>query len=335
MRQPDPQAVTTPGTFAKWSQGRFAANANKETKRRGAASAKRKRIAITRRDDEIVHWVRSVGVATREQVQKVFFGPAARSRCQHRLTLLFRERYLDRYPDRTRNRPDVYFISRRSVNGVRLLRANGVTDPIPKKRVSSLRLQHTLDLVSCRAQVTRACRESGATLETWLSADELFKEMAPTGLLPDTFFRLCRGAAGSEKRSSFFLEVERSDKTERTLSEKFRRYGDFFYHGAFERKFRARALRVLVLIGSDYGITPEHRVAKLAALAERERVTFLHFAALPAFLALPPSDVLLEPIWRRPSSQELVPLFSDKASNHSSAYETSLNPTAPPPALTS
>lgn len=293
--------------------------ANKETIERGVAPSRlrrrRRRIAITSRDEEIVRWVHSVGVTTREQVQKLFFGRGGRSRCQHRLTLLYRERYLDRYPDRTRNSPDIYLISRRSVKGVRLLRAAGVSDPLPGKRVSSLRLQHTLDLISCRVQVARACAETDVSLESWISSDELFKEMAPTGTLPDSYFRLCRTTAdGEERQSSFFLEVERSDKAERTLSEKFRRYGEFYYQGGFERQFAARALRVLVLIGSDYGIVPERRVEKLAGLAERVRVTFLHFAPLASFLSIAPGEALAARIWRRPGERELVALLPEMES---------------------
>src|SRR2546427_3689084 len=118
MRQPDPRAVTTPAEFEKQRERQSMAIANKETKKRGGPSPRLRRFTPTARDMEIVCWVRTVGVATREQIQKMFFGPAARSRCQNRLTLLFHERYLDRYPDRTRNQPDVYFISRHSVNGV-------------------------------------------------------------------------------------------------------------------------------------------------------------------------------------------------------------------------
>jgi len=229
--------------------------------------------------------------------------------CQRRLSLLFGNRYLDKLPRRGATLPDVYCLSRRCTNGVRLLRASGL-EVVKLRPPSLVRMPHVLDVVSCRVQITRACAEQGMQLISWLDERDLVQRVASDGLLPDAFFRLCRTtASGEEKRSSFFLEVERSDKAEKTLSRKFRRYGDFYYDGAFERRFGARSLRVLVLIGSDYGMVPENRVAKLAALAERERVTFLRFAPLASFLAAPAKEVLQAPIWRRPGGTALVSLF--------------------------
>jgi hypothetical protein len=189
---------------------------------------------------------------------------------------------------------------------------------------SLVRLPHLLGVISCRIQITRACAERGVQLVRWLDERDLVEVVSSEGILPDAFFRLCRTAAdGEESRSAFFLEVERSDKSERTLSGKFRRYGDFYYDGAFERKFGARALRVLVLIGSDYGIVPEQRVAKLAALAERERATFIHFAPLASFLTASPTDLLNARIWQRPGQTDPVALLPEIVSSNIAARHLS------------
>ncbi|MBI2912842.1 MAG: replication-relaxation family protein [Chloroflexi bacterium] len=268
-------------------------------------------MVLTDRDREIVRWVAEVGVATREHVQAMFFGPGGRSRCQHRLALLFQHRYLDRLPRRVPNAHDTYHLSRRSVNGLRLLRATAIGDRVQPARISRARLQHSLDLVSCRVHITCACEEAGFKLLAWLNTYEVVQTTAAAGIVPDAFFRLARpNRDGEDKKSAFFLEVERSDKSGRALMEKFRRYGEFYYGGAFEQNFGTRALRVLVLIGSDYGILPERRVEKLTVLAEQTNVTFLHFAPLAAFLGTPPKGVLTESIWRRPGVEGRVPLFS-------------------------
>jgi hypothetical protein len=267
-------------------------------------------MVLTERDREIVRWVAEVGIATRDHVQAVFFGKGGRSRCQHRLALLFGSRYLDRLAGRFPNQPDTYYLSTKSVNGRRLLRAMGI-DPVRSTSVSPARLQHSLDLVSSRVQITLACETTGLRLVTWLPTRDVFPLTSTAGIVPDAFFRIARpNPDGEERKSAFFLEVERSDKSERALMEKFRRYGEFYYGGGFERKFEARALRVLVLIGSDYGILPERRIEKLTLLAEKAGVTLLHFAPLTAFLRTPARHVLSAPIWRRPGAEPGLALFT-------------------------
>jgi len=268
-----------------------------------------RRMVLTDRDQRTVMWINEVGVATREHVQETFFGPGGRSRCQQRLTLLFRQRYLDRLPGRTPNAPDIYCISRRSTKGIRLIRAAGAAVDLAR-RPSGSRLQHTLQLLGCRVKLVRACADAGVTIVRWLRERDLLEMMGSSGILPDAYIQLSRvNSSGEEKKSAFFLEVERSDKADRALREKFRRYGKFYYWGDFKRKFGVGALRVLVLIGSDYGILPERRVEKMAALAEETRVTFLRFAPLAVFLEASTEEVLTDSIWRRPGETDLSPLF--------------------------
>ena len=314
MRQQQAHAPTTGLVRERAVESERAAHGGKETKEsslvRGPKPG-RKRMMLTARDQNIVRWINDVGVSTREQVQALFFGRGSRSRCQRRLTLLFSNWYLDKLPRRRATLPDVYYLSRRCTNGLRLLRAAGLR-PVKLRPPSPMRLPHLLDVISCRVQITRACAERGVQLIHWLDERDLIDLVASEELLPDAFFRLCRRTAkGEEKRSSFFLEVERSDKGERTLAEKFRRYGDFYYNGAFERRFGTRSLRVLVLLGSDYGIVPEKRVAKLAGLAEREGVTFLHFAPVTGFLTTHPRDVLTKAIWTRVAGSSPIALFPE------------------------
>jgi hypothetical protein len=269
----------------------------------------RKRFVPTERDREIVKWIAEVQVAKREHVQAVFFGPGGRARCQDRLKVLSENKYLDRLPRRAPTDPFVYYVSRRSLKGLRLLRV-AAPERARATQVNSLRLRHALDLVSCRVQMTVGCKASGMKLLSWHTSAELLPVTGVAGVLPDGFFKLSRRVAGGrEVKSSFFLEVERSDKSDRALSEKLRRYGEYYYGGDFTRAFASRALRVLVLFGSDYGILPERRVAKLANLAERLGVTFIHATSLSAFLALSPPEVLSSPIWLRAGREGRVSLF--------------------------
>jgi hypothetical protein len=268
---------------------------------------------LTARDVEVVRWVYEARVTTREQVQRLFFTGGGRTRCQHRLALLLDHRYVDRLEGRPKSAPDVFFISRHAVRGVRLLRTLGVDDPLNLQAVAPEGLQHRLDLMACKAQLTVATRATELLLDGWRDEQELVSVMGDAGIVPDAYVQVVRSTADGEKRSPFFVEMERSDKSERVLREKFQRYGAFYYGGEYERRFGVKALRVLVLLGSAYGILPERRCEKLAALAAETNVTFLRFAPLETFFALPPAEALSAPIWRRPGKSDLVSLISQEA----------------------
>lgn len=293
------------------------ADSPKETKEEStrvlSAKGRSKRIRLTERDREIVRWVQLVGVTTREQVQKLFFGHSGRSRCQERLTLLVRNKFLDRLAERNVNAPAVYCLSRRSLNGLRLLRCDGQTIGTKHQRTSPARLQHTLDIVSCRVQLIRGCADAGMSLLRWLDEEELMPMTVRAGIIPDAYFQVVRRTSGGEKRSAFFLEVERSGKSERALKEKLRRYGEFYYGGRFEQAFGTRALRVLFLVGENFGIRPGQQIQRLAELAQDLGVTFFRFAPLRSFIEASAPDVLLGSIWVRPGASQLCSLFESVA----------------------
>lgn len=309
------RAAATPLRFESAVQAGGPAGAAKETKgeRRRAGRIRKDSMWLTARDVEIVRWVYEARVTTREQVQRLFFTGGGRTRCQHRLALLLKHRYVDRLEGRPKSAPDVFFVSRHAVRGVRLLRMLGLEDPLDLQAVAPEGLQHRLDLMACKVQLLAASRATGLLLDGWREEQELASVMADAGIVPDAYVQVVRTTAEGEKRSPFFLEVERSDKSERVLREKFQRYGVFYYGGEYERRFGVKALRVLVLMGSAYGILPERRCEKLAALAADTNVTFLRFAPLETFLALSPYDVLTGPIRRRPGDANLVPLISQEA----------------------
>jgi hypothetical protein len=281
--------------------------AAKETKEERRARRRRGQFRPLARDCEMVSWVYEADCATREQLTRLFFSAGARSRCQTRLTLLYRNRYLDRIEGRLPNQPDVYVVSRRSINGLRLLRARG-QDAVPRP-LAPARLSHQLAVNACRIQFLLACRGHGFELLRWLDEEELRSLMPSHHILPDGYCLIGRLTEQGERRSGFFLEVERSDKSDRLLQEKFRAYGRFYYGGEYERLFGSRALRVLVLVGESYGIRPERRVAKFAEIAARANVTFLRFAPLRVFTDETPAELLGAAIWHRPDQGALSSLF--------------------------
>ena len=286
------------------------AASNKETK--GRAVAGRRRFQPTARDLAIVAGVDSAGVAMRQQVQALFFAAGGRSRSAERLRLLYRNRFLDRLGGRGGPAPPTSTASsRRCSSGLRYLRAT-TGEAASLRSCSPARLQHQLDIVSCRVQLTLASQAAGFLLLRWLGEEELLLLVLASGILPDAFLHLARLTDQGERHSAFFLEVERSDKSDR-VSRKLRRLGEYLYGGSYEQRFGLKTLRVLFLVGDSYGIRPERRIEKLCAFAAELEVTFLRFAPLRAFLGAAPRDVLLAPLWRQPGSTTSSALFAPAA----------------------
>src|SRR5205807_2320783 len=98
-------------------------------------------------------------------------------------------------------------------------------------------------------------------------------------------------------------------KPKRALEERFRRYAALYYNGDYERLFGTRALRLLFLVGSDYGLRPDRQVQLCCRLAEQAGLTIARFATLDELLAMRrPCDLLSAPIWKQPGQSELVSL---------------------------
>ncbi len=266
---------------------------------------------LTERDQRIVHWIHGAELATREHVQQLFFRHGSRSLCQRRLTLLYRNRYIEKLPNRALSAPDVYRVSRHCTNGVRLLRAMIPEEPLQLGQVKARTVEHTLDIASFRIAVIRACERAGFQLLHWRSAAELARMMGTAGVIPDAYLQIERPTPDGPRRSSFFVEIQRSAQSQQALEEKCRRYGAYYYGGEYARAFGTRALRVLVAIGSDYGINPDRQIRRLLNVCTRLQVTFVMAAGLDGLKRLAPPDVLTEPVWHSHAheGQSLTALF--------------------------
>jgi hypothetical protein len=173
-------------------------------------------------------------------------------------------------------------------------------------------VEHSLEITSCRISVAQACETTGCSLRSWQGEAELAPIMREAAFLPDAWFQVERSTSDGPRRAGFFLEVERSGKSRRALEDKFRRHGAFYYGGAYERIFGTRALRILVLVGSDYGIRPHHHIAKLSSLCESLAVTHVRLGDLEGLKCLPPRSWLMDPIWCAPGHSEMVALFPEE-----------------------
>lgn len=260
---------------------------------------------LTPRDVRVIRLVAELGMATVRQVTLLEFGEANRSRAQTRLHASRQAGYLDVLPGRLPNDPAVYVVSRK---GLRYFDLQSENLPVVR-RVSRARLHHDLAINDCRIQISRAGREPGVNLLRWVTEAELRPITLPHGLLPDAFFQVARRVGDTSPRSSYFLEVEVSQKGEAALRQKLTNLGAYYYGGRFERDFVTRALRVLVLVKPEPGASIDRLVRRITTLATQVGVTFVRVAPLDAFLSIPPVELFVRPIWRQPTIEGLVPLF--------------------------
>lgn len=256
----------------------------------------------------MIRWVYDARAATREQLQRLFFSAGAKTRCQHRLMLLHRNHYLDRLPRRSSSEPDVYYISRRAYRGLRELRAMGHANAKPV-RLAPLRVPHILDISTVRAAFTAACNDAGFDLTLWIDEVEIAEFTSSFGFIPDGYFKVRRFTRDGEKQAAFFVEVERSGKSNQALTDRFTKYATFYYEGHYERLFGTKALRVLFLVASEYGINPVTQVDTYSKMCERSGATFFRFTGLENAVQTSNSEVLTSPIWCRPSETTPVSLF--------------------------
>jgi hypothetical protein len=137
--------------------------------------------------------------------------------------------------------------------------------------------------------------------------------MERTGILPDAYFRVCRATEDGARFASFFLEVQRSDRSDRAWEQKLRRVSSYFASGDYARTFSARSLRVLFVYAREHGLVPERRVEKLAEMATQLGITLAWFSTLEEFISKEPGALLTTPLWREPGGKRLKALFEASA----------------------
>lgn len=260
---------------------------------------------LTPRDVRIIRLVAELRIATVRQVTLLEFGEANRSRAQTRLHASRHAGYLDVLPGRAPNEPAVYVVSRRGQRHFDL----EVGGSVPVRRASVARLHHDLAINDCRVQIIRAGREPGVDLLRWVTEAELRPITLPHGLVPDAFFQVARRAGETSPKSSYFLEVEVSEKGEAALRQKLTNLGAYYYGGRFERDFATRALRVLIVVKTDHGASGSRLVRRITNLAAQVGVTFVRVTPLSTFLSIPPAELFLRPVWTQPGIDGVVALF--------------------------
>lgn len=261
------------------------------------------------RDGEVLADLLQIGPLRRDQIQELRFSKGGASRCQRRLTLLWRNRYIDKLPDQPVNAPDVYFISRSCIKGIRYLEQRLGREGVTRRLRTPGKVEHCLMINECRIALTLGVRAAGFELVEWKDEIDLAWMASEVGFVPDAYFKIRRELPDGPKTAAFFFEAERTARANAAVDHRLAAYRDYLRSGRYEARFGTRALRVLMVLATNENQRPVRRMAGVAKRAEVVGATFFRFTTLDEFRGLQPEAALFAPIWRCPGEARSVPLF--------------------------
>ena len=233
-----------------------------------------KSLAFTDRDRAIVREVTRFGVMSRDQLMRLKFF-ASKTRANDRLKRLVDEGYIAarRQPIPVGGPRFVYLPGR--------LLADGRDVHKRFADVSDLFLTHQLGLVDIRVAF-----EQHSALSRWLPDKDLAG--LSLGLVPDAYLEYEVGTL----TYCAFVEYDRGTETLGRLERKVRAYLDLAHSGRFERTFRRRFFRVLVVTDA---------AGRLATLAQTTARITDRIVRLTTLRELSHHGPLMS-IWRRPGA---------------------------------
>ena len=264
---------------------------------------------LTKRDQQIIQLVSSCRLLTAKQIQIALFPLQHDSRCQLRLTLLKLHRYLDILPTRLVNQPAIYCISRRSRNAFSLLREYLDDETIRSHMIAKGSVDHLLAINDVRARVIRGCNDLGLRLAEWHRSEDLAQRLAHDGIVPDAYFKTQRIDNGQVRTAAFFLELQRANRSQLVLQSKLTRYAKLYNSGRYTDIFGTRALRILFVFTSEYGVRINHRIETALKISRELDVGIVRCASLDDIRTLAPTGVLSSHIWSHPKEEGQVRLY--------------------------
>jgi hypothetical protein len=201
-------------------------------------------IVLQERDRHIVCEIGIMRVADREQVKRVA-GFRSITRVNARLLGLTRAGFLRRFWLGTTagGKKAIYSLSSK---GAALV---GVPKRGPRRRTDQLLAidfftMHQLAINEIYCAVKYGEKRKEASFSRWLSFDEPLRDNLP--LIPDAFVEM----ESPESTLAAFLEVDRGTEALSVWKQKVRSYIQFAVSGDFEKQFREKRFRVLVVASS-------------------------------------------------------------------------------------
>lgn len=265
-----------------------------------------RRRKLPTRCKEIVAFVFEHRRATAAQLRRRFFRPGAASRMRHWLAVLRRERYLEHCARRSLSEPAICKIGGRSYRGLSLLRGMHGDAAVRRRLAAYVQDEHFALITECYVAIWEAVGAAGWELRSWEDAIDLRPRTARDGIVPDAHF--CIGRPDGS-RAAFFLEVERTAKSELSLRRKLEQHRRFFRSGRYEEIFESRSLRVLFVLAASERtrIDPANR---LCEMAERLGASFVCATTVNNVKSATGKELLFSAVWHRAGRQGRYALFA-------------------------
>lgn len=259
---------------------------------------------LTEHDAQILKAVNDCRVLLTRQVEMMFY--SSPTTCYKRLAKLFHHGYLERHfitqvAKAPAASPIVYTITKLAAS---VLAATYQYTPdqfryASKSLLAWDTLQHILAINDCYSAVYRACQEHKVSLMEW--RDELSFRANPDtvwitnsrgtqskkSVLPDGYFHI----KAPQGNARFFLEADLGTEGTTQVKSQIEVYQEYILSGAYEARFQAKSLRILVVTVSDQHLATLKR--SIAEVGGGERYW------LTTFEKLSPQDVLTAPIWQK------------------------------------
>ncbi len=284
---------------------------NAQARRRPNACGTKWSMQLTARDVRMVELLGRSRVLLARQFQIAEFGLEHDSRCQARLTKLVADKWIDVMPGRVANQPAVYVLSRRSPNGIKLLKERWGEQEFARYMTRIWNVEHLLGINEVKVRLMRACLDLGFQFQFWLRSEDLEPLLKSQRLIPDGYARTQRLVDGEPKQAAFFVEFEQSVKSHAVIREKLTHYARLIQSGEYEQLFAHEATpRVLFVFAASYHGSSLHRVRATMKLAQELGASFVRAAGLETIKAEPPTAMLTRNIWAAPRDGNSVALFS-------------------------
>jgi hypothetical protein len=267
---------------------------------------------LTARDKRILEAVHAYdGMMGFSQLQRLFFG--GKSQAEHRLKLLYQNRYLNR-PNREQRRqvPEmIYWLDKKGARIIASLQGESYRHFSWRKKPRWFQVEHDLAVNDFRLDVEEACHsDPRVELETWIPESEFWKNAdrisyeykdreKKRSIRPDGYFFLVT----KKLYLRYLLEIDRStEDNPRFFREKILPGIAYLRSEAYYKRFGHRSGRWLVVT------TGERRLRNMVRQAERAKAVGMFY--FTTYDRITENDLLFSPIWRREDQSELVPLLS-------------------------
>lgn len=266
---------------------------------------------LTDRDKRILEAIHAYdGMLGFSQIQRLFFG--GKSQTEHRLKLLYQNRYVNR-PNREERRqvPEmIYWLDKKGARIVASLQGESYRGFYWRKKPRWFQVDHDLAVNDFRLDIEQACQEKPRVeLEQWIPESEFWSNAdrisymhnereKKRSIRPDGYFML-----STEKLYlRYLLEIDRStEDNPRFFREKILPGLAYLKTEVYEKRFGHRSGRWLVVT------TGERRMRNMLRQARRANAKGIFY--FTTYDKIKVDDLLFSPIWRRTDREDTVPLI--------------------------